>query len=185
MIEVDQFPLAFSIYGHPLVITFTADHGWRGLQLIKNTALILKLAPSICGSNSSALGYFVACRNNNITLIDMNPTDNDYWKVEGIYPFHSAVNMTKVEIIAGIPISTSIVYVSMSWRQPQLDFFGDWIILFCFSHCFERQMQKVLFENLHGDPLSFITPWKQKGKFNPYIYTLSKLSSFGYEIYIF
>ena len=44
------------------------------------------------------------------------------------------------------------------------------------------------FRNLHVDPLSFITLWKMNRlKLNPYIkfYTLSKLSRFGNEIFVF
>ena len=42
------------------------------------------------------------------------------------------------------------------------------------------------FRNLHLDPLSFVTSMRNKQvEFNPYIYTLSKLSRFGYEISVF
>ena len=42
------------------------------------------------------------------------------------------------------------------------------------------------FRNLHVDPLSLHTSIRNKQvEFNPYIYTLSKLYRFGYEIYGF
>ena len=41
---------------------------------------------------------------------------------------------------------------------------------------------ETLFGNLHVDPLSFIIQWKANIEFNPYVYTVSKLSRFGYEI---
>ena len=47
-------------------------------------------------------------------------------------------------------------------------------------------MREALFRNLHVDPLSLHTSMRNKQEeFNPYIYTLSKLYRFGYEISVF
>ena len=50
------------------------------------------------------------------------------------------------------------------------------------STCKFRNAQSA-FRNLHVDPLSFMR--NKQVKFNPYIYSLSKLPCFGYEISVF
>ena len=76
-----------------------------------------------------------------------------------------------------------MVFVEPLWS------FKDWILLVCFSWRYEWQRVHVrnarsAFRNLHVDPLSLHTSMRNKQvEFNPYIYTLSELSRFGYEVY--
>ena len=46
-------------------------------------------------------------------------------------------------------------------------------------------MPKMLFENLHVDIVFHATMRNKQVKFNNYIYTLSKLSCFDYEVSVF
>ena len=70
----------------------------------------------------------------------------------------------------------------------------DWILLVCFSWRYDATevprvnfvMCEAIFRNLHVDPLSLHTSMRNKQvEFDPYIYTLSKLYRFGYEISVF